>query len=43
LGQRNSYDEAFKELYKDVDIGSIMITSVLHFDDLFDQFKMERY
>jgi hypothetical protein len=41
--KRNAYDEAFEELRRPVDIGHIMITSVLTFDDLAEQFKMERY
>ena len=46
LARRNiggDYEEAFEELKRTVDIGHIMITYGLNFDDLVEQFKMERY
>ena len=38
-----AYHEAFEELKSTGDTGFITVTSVLTFDDLFDQFRLERY
>lgn len=40
---RSDIDKAIDELKKPQDVGHIMITSVLTFDDMVEQFKMERY
>ena len=37
------YREAFEELKREENTGYIMITYGLNFDDLAEQFKMERY
>lgn len=41
--EKDEQKEAFKDLESDSNIGYIQITSVLTFDDLVDQFRMERY
>ena len=41
--RKDEYEEAFRELKKEQDIGSILITYGLNFDDLHDHFKMERF
>ncbi len=41
--RRNEYQEALNELKREVDIGQILITYGLNFDDLQEQFKLERY
>ena len=43
LRRHEIYREAFEELKREKDTGYIMITYGLNFDDLAEQFKMERY
>jgi len=43
LSTTQEYNEVFAELKRDDATGHILITSVLNFDDMADQLKMERY